>query len=139
MRTSTRHGLKPVLPSLALVLLLSGCTAVVRPGSPSSTTVHTQGVIVWSELNLEFHFPGVVVLSRQASPHHFDSEFRSDTTLHGVYADVDSRMRARGWTRIRYDERPNRITAEYERGRERAHVEVHQEGRSGRYRLKIDD
>jgi len=131
----------PALAALALATLLSGCTVAVRPGgsSTTTTTVHSQGVIVWAHLGLEFHFPGVVVIERQAGPHHFNTVFRSDASLHAVYDDVDARMRARGWHRTRYDERRDRITAEYVRGRERAHVDVRQEGHSGRYRLKIDD
>lgn len=133
-----RRASAPALSALALVLLLSGCTVAVRPGT-STSSVHTQNVIVWADLGLEFHFPGVVVIERQAGPHHFNTRFRSDASLYGVYDDVDSRMRARGWRRTRYGERPNRITAEYARGGEHAHVEVQQEGRSGRYRLTIDD
>lgn len=129
----------PVLLTVALAALLSGCTVAVRPGGPSKTTERSQQVIVWAQLGLQFHFPGVVVVERHAGPHHFDTRFRSDASLYGVYDDVDARMRARGWRRTRYQEKHDRIEAEYVRGGERSKVEVRQEGHSGHYRLKIDD
>ncbi|HKI55569.1 MAG TPA: hypothetical protein VKB31_00340 [Trueperaceae bacterium] len=137
MRRTRTIPARPALLSVALALLLAGCTAVVRPGNPA--TAPSQGVIVWAHLGLQFEFPGVVVEQRQAGPHHFDTVFRSDASLYGVYGDVDSRMRAHGWHRIRYQEHRDRITAEYARGGQRARVDVRQEGRSGRYRLTIDD
>lgn len=127
-----------ILVPLLLAGLLSGCSLTVRPGGPS-TTVRGQGVIVWAHLGLHLSFPGVVVVERRASPHHFDTVFDSDASLYRVYDDVDGRMRAKGWHREGYRERDHRIVASYQRGDERAQVTVVQEGRSGRYRLTIDD
>lgn len=125
---------------LALSVVLSGCSVVIRPGASStSSAVHSENVIVWAALGLQLHFPGAVVEQRHAGPHHFDTVFRSDASIHSVYDDVDSRMRAHGWHRTRYSERHDRITAEYVRGGEHAKVDVNQEGHSGRYKLKIDD
>lgn len=141
MHTSRRHGIRAwltLLAPLALALLLGGCTVAVRPGS--STTVYSQGnVVFWAHLNLRFDFPGVVVISRSAGPHHFDSTFRSDASLYGVYGDVDRRMRERGWHRWRYQRHADRIIVEYEREGQQAHVLIVQEGRSGRYRMTIDE
>ena len=134
-----RHTLQLVALPLALAALLSGCTLTIRPGESSSTTVHSQGVIVWAHLGLHFSFPGVVVIERHSGPHHFDTVFHSDASLYGVYGDVNSRMRAQGWHRERYEERHDRIVAVYTRGDREAHVTVREEGRSGRYQLTIDD
>jgi len=127
------------LATLALAALLSGCTVAVRHGGSTTTTVQTSGVIVWAHLGLRFSFPGVVVVERHAGPHHFDTVFRSDASLRGVYGDVDDRMRSKGWRRHRFEEHHHRVTAVYVRGGREAHVTVVQEGRSGRYRLTIDD
>jgi hypothetical protein len=124
---------------LALAALLTGCTVAVRHGGSTTTTVRSSGVIVWAHLGLRFAFPGVVVVERHAGPHHFDTVFTSDASLRGVYGDVDERMRAKGWHRHRYEERNHRVTAVYVRGDQEARVTVVQEGRSGRYRLTIDD
>ncbi len=131
---------RPALLALALAALLSGCTVAVRDSGPRpSTTVQSGGVIVWAQLGLQFSFPGLVVVERHADPHHFDTVFESEASLHGVYGDVDGRMRANGWHRDRYEERNHRVIADYVRGDRQAHVIVVQEGRSGRYRLTIDD
>ena len=127
------------LAPLALAVLLSGCTLTVRPGGSSSTPVHGQGVIVWAHLGLHLSFPGVVVVERHAGPHHFDTVFESEASLHRVYGDVDGRMRAKGWHREDVREHHHRVHAVYVRGDQRAHVTVVQEGESGRYRLTIDD
>lgn len=127
------------LAALALAALLSGCTIAVRHGGSTTATVQRPGVIVWAHLGLRFSFPGVVVIERHAGPHHFDTVFASDASLRGVYGDVDGRMRAEGWHRHRYEERRHRVTAVYVRGDREAHVKVIEEGRSGRYRLTIDD
>jgi hypothetical protein len=134
-----RHTLQLVVLPLALVALLSGCTLTIRPGEPSSTTVSSSGVIVWAHLGLHFSFPGVVVIEHHSGPHHFDTVFHSDASLYGVYGDVNRRMREQGWHRERYEEHHDRIIAIYVRGDQEAHVTVLQEGRSGRYRLRIDD
>lgn len=133
-----RHRTRLAALFAALALLLTGCSVAVRPGR-TAATAHTQGVIVWAHLGLRFDFPGVVVIERHAGPHRLDTVFRSDAGLRGVYVDVDRRMRDDGWHRRRFEERPNRITARYVRGHEQAHVVVVREGRSGRYRLTIDD
>jgi len=139
-RTPRLALVAPALTALALAALLSGCTIAVRDGgSTTSTTVRGGGVIVWAQLGLQFSFPGLVVVERHAGPHHFDSVFESEASLHGVYGDVDGRMRAQGWRRDRYEERHHRVIAVYVRGDRQAHVTVVQEGRSGRYRLTIDD
>lgn len=127
------------LTPLALAALLSGCTLTVRSGGGPPTFVHGQAVIAWAQLGLQFTFPGVVVIERHESPHHFATVFDSEASLRGVYGDVDERMRERGWHRERYEDGPNRVVAVYRRGEQEARVTVVGEGRSGRYRLNIDD
>ena len=139
---ATAYGRTPrlALAALALAALLSGCTIAVRDGrSTTTTSARSGGVIVWAHLGLQFSFPGLVVVERHAGPHRFDTVFESEASLRGVYGDVDGRMRANGWHRDRYEERNHRVIAVYVRGDRQAHVTVVQEGRSGRYRLTIDD
>lgn len=136
MQQAPRLALVPL--ALVLAVLLSGCTITFRPGG-TTTTVHAPTVIVWAHLGLQFSFPGVVVIERHAGPHHFDTLFDSGTSLRHVYGDVDGRMREDGWHRDRYEEHHGRIVAVYVRGGRVAHVTVIEEGRSGRYRLTIDD
>jgi hypothetical protein len=126
----------PVLVSIALAVLLSGCTVTMRPGS---RPVARQNVIVWAHLGLQFTFPGVVVIQHRAGPHHYETVFHSDTSLYGVFRDVDEHMAARGWIRTDLTPRWDRISAHYQRGRQRAHVVVMDDGHSGRYRMTIDD
>lgn len=121
-----------------LSLLLAGCTLTVRPGD-TTATVYGQGVVVWGHLGVSFDFPGLVVIERNAGPHHFDTVFRSDTSLYGVYLDVDRRMLEHGWFRRSFDQSFDTIRATYDRGDQRAYVVVRREGFDGRYRLTIDD
>lgn len=124
--------------AVGLSLLLAGCALTVRPGE-TTATLQGQSVIVWGHLGVSFDFPGLVVIARNARPHHFYAVFRSGASLYGVYHDVDRRMLEHGWIRRSFDENLNTIHATYTRGHERAYVKIRREGFSGRYRLTIDD
>lgn len=129
--------LRIVSPLLVLAVLLAGCTVTVRPGR-TTATFYGSGVLVWGHLDMRFTFPGLVIVTQSADPHHFEAVIRTDDSLHGVYYAVDQRMRDHGWFRRSYVETWDRIRATYVRGPELATVTVWREGFGDRYRIVID-
>ena len=132
------RAVRMAAPVLALTLLLAGCTLTVRPGY-TTAAVYGPSVLVWGHLGVTFGFPGMVVVERHESPHHFNAVFDADASLHTVYADVDRRMRDRGWYRRSYVEGFDYIRAEYVRGGAVATVIVTRQDYPGRYRVVIYD
>ena len=71
------RAVRMAAPVLALPLLLAGCTLTVRPGH-TTAMVYGPSVLVWGHLGVTFGFPGMVVVERHESPHHFNAVFDVD-------------------------------------------------------------
>lgn len=124
-----------------LVLLLSACAVTVESAGVGVNPVNVAGSeTINHRLGLQ-GYPGAVVVRQEQEDDESLTTFETGASLDDVYGYFHSQLTRRGWQRHGFEQKPNKVEADYRRRGEQLEFELQRHGRSGRYslELKLDD